>query len=360
MKLNKCIVALISAVMVVLFLFGSSARVQGQDTSSAYNQLVARYPTECLYHWSSSALPDPNAPTTMVCNNPMGVNFDQECVAPRPKCGPAPMAASETFCASCAAAGKPINLTTGNTYINESDVNVPGLGGGLSLARMWNSILSATQRSYPFMFGNGWRSTYEERLIFVSSDPYLKYARSDGSVWWFSMSREGPPTTYVTDAPADDTTTTITKGSPNWTLTTKDGTKRLFDGTTGALTAIVDRNGNTTQLSYDSSQRLVTVTDAALRHLNFGYADGSSSLVTSITSDIGISLSYTYDGQGRLIKVTKPDSTTVSFEYDTNSMITAARDSDGKILESHTYDAVGRGLTSSRANGVDAVTVTYP
>jgi hypothetical protein len=27
---------------------------------------------------------------------------------------------------------------------------------------------------------------------------------------------------------------------------------------------------------------------------------------------------------------------------------------------SHTYDVLRRGLTSSRANGVDAVTVTYP
>jgi YD repeat-containing protein len=116
------------------------------------------------------------------------------------------------------------------------------------------------------------------------------------------MSSEGPPTVYKTDAPADDTTTTITRGSPNWTLATKDGTKRLFDGTTGALTMIVDRNGNTTQLSYDSTQRLVTVTDAAQRHLNFGYADPSSSLVTSVTSDVGIALSYTYDAQGRLIR----------------------------------------------------------
>lgn len=360
MKMNKDIVARIFVVTAVFCLVGSSAHAQGQYSCPLYNQLVARYSADCLYYWSWNSLPDPNAPTTMVCCNPGGIPFGESCVAPRPKCGPAPIAAPETFCASCAAAGKPINLTTGNTYINESDVNVPGLGGGLSLARMWNSVLSATQRSYPFMFGNGWRSTYEERLIFTSSDAYLKYARSDGSVWWFSMSTEGPPTAYTTAAPADDTTTTITKGSPNWTLTTKDGTKRLFDGTTGALTAIIDRNGNTTQLTYDSSQRLVTVTDAALRHLNFGYADPSSSLVTSITSDVGISLSYTYDAQGRLIKVTKPDTTTVSFEYDTNAMITAVRDSDGKILESHTYDTVGRGLTSSRANGVDSVTVTYP
>ena len=32
----------------------------------------------------------------------------------------------------------------------------------------------------------------------------------------------------------------------------------------------------------------------------------------------------------------------------------------GKGLESHTYDALGRGLSSSRANGVGSVTVSYP
>jgi YD repeat-containing protein len=58
--------------------------------------------------------------------------------------------------------------------------------------------------------------------------------------------------------------------------------------------------------------------------------------------------------------VTKPDLTTLSFEYDSNGFISAVKDSDGKILESHTYDSKGRGLTSSRAGGVDAVTITYP
>jgi YD repeat-containing protein len=126
------------------------------------------------------------------------------------------------------------------------------------------------------------------------------------------------------------------------------------------LVSIIDRNGNATQLSYDSSSRLTTVTDPAARHLYFSYPDGSSQLVSSVTSDFGISLSYTYDTQGRLTRVTKPDNTTVSFEYDAQSMITAVRDSDGKLLESHTYDALGRGITGARANGVESVTVTYP
>jgi hypothetical protein len=41
-------------------------------------------------------------------------------------------------------------------------------------------------------------------------------------------------------------------------------------------------------------------------------------------------------------------------------MITAVMDSAGKVLESHTYDSKGRGLTSSRAGGVEAITVSYP
>jgi YD repeat-containing protein len=153
---------------------------------------------------------------------------------------------------------------------------------------------------------------------------------------------------------------TFVQTSMFYVITFKNGEQRHFDLKTGFLTAIIDRNGNTTQLSYDSSNRLATVTDPASRHLYFNYANSSSWLVTSVTSDFGTTFSYSYDTQGRLIQVTKPDQTTVSFTYNAQSQITAVTDSNGKVLESHTYDSSGRGLTGSRANGVNAVTVTYP
>jgi len=31
----------------------------------------------------------------------------------------------------------------------------------------------------------------------------------------------------------------------------------------------------------------------------------------------------------------------------------------GKLLEAHTYDSQSRGLTSTRANGADSVSLTY-
>jgi len=205
------------------------------------------------------------------------------------------------------------------------------------------------------MFGPNWRSTYEER-VFVGSDYFIKYLRGDGNFWSFGLA----PTGWLPATPAN-ANATLVQGNNNWTITFQNGEQRQFSLATGLLTAIIDRNGNTTQLSYDGSNRLVTVTSAASQHLYFSYGNASFPyVVTSVTSDFGLSLSYSYDSQGRLSQFTKPDLTTVSFTYNTQSQITAVTDNNGKVLESHTYDSSGRGLTASQANGVNAVTVTYP
>jgi YD repeat-containing protein len=167
--------------------------------------------------------------------------------------------------------------------------------------------------------------------------------------------------TFTPVAPAN-VAASLFQGSTAWILTFPNGEQRTFDATSGNLLSISDRNGNTTQLTYDASNRLLTVTDPASRHLYFSYATPSSYLVTSVSSDVGISLVYSYDGQGRLIQYLKPDRTTVSFQYnDPNPvLITAVLDQNSKVLEAHTYDTHGRGLTSSRAGGAEAVTITYP
>jgi len=272
-----------------------------------------------------------------------------------------PAAAGGETCPHCPSASNPVSLATGNTYIEQSDVKIPGLSGGLRLGRTWNSQWpSAQSASQVGLFGPNWRSTYEEQ-VFIGGDYYIKYSRSDGSFWSFGTTSSAPGS-WALAAPQNVAATLITPSTatPYWTITFQNGEQRRFDGTSGMLTAIIDRNGNTTTLTYDGSNRLVTVTDPASRHLYFGYGSPSSHLVTNVTSDVGISLSYAYDGQNRLSQVTNPDLTTLSFTYNSQSLITAVTDSSGKILESHTYDSSGRGLTSSRAGGVEAVTLSYP
>jgi YD repeat-containing protein len=271
-----------------------------------------------------------------------------------PICTP-PAAAKETHqkCPNCS---QPVSLADGDVFVEQTDVSIPGLAGGLSLKRTWNSVWPSTQILYQVgLFGLSWKSNFEER-IFVGSDTYIKYMRGDGSFWSFGAT--GIMTQWKLVAPANQPLT-LAQGSSYWNLTFQNGEQRHFDLTTGLLTAVVDRNGNTTQLTYDSSNRLATVADAAGRHLYFSYGSPSSYLVTGVSSDVGLALSYSYDGQGRLTQVTKPDLTTINYTYNSQSLITSVTDSQGKILESHTYDSNGRAVTSSRANGVEAVSFSY-
>jgi len=182
-----------------------------------------------------------------------------------------------------------------------------------------------------------------------------KYSRNDGSFWTFSLLSGAGQLT----APANGgATLTVTQNSS--TVRYKSGETRVFSSA-GFLTSIADRNGNTTQLGYDSQNRLGTVTDPAGRHLYFTYGNSAfPTLVTGVSSDVGISLSYTYDPVGRLASYTKQDGTVITFTYDKNSLITGVVDQQGKILEAHTYDAAGNGLTSSKAGGVEGITVSYP
>lgn len=318
--------------------------------------------TPCISYWycgwysfSSGCLPPPpQGAFNPQYNGPWATVYQYLTTSCAPPDTPPPCCPTCNGCGN--AGGAPISFVDGNTYIVEADVKIPGLSSGLALARTWNSKWPSTLSSFQVgFFGPNWRSTYEER-IFVGGDHYVKYLRSDGGFWSFAYAGAA----YALVAPANATATlTLDSSFTQWTLTFQNGEKRIFSFTSGSLTSIIDRNGNSTLLSYDSLNRLTTVADPGGRHLYFSYGSSSSYLVTGVTSDVGISLTYSYDSQGRITQVTKPDSTTLSFTYDSNSLITAVKDSAGVVLESHTYDSQGRGLTSSRASGVEAVTVSY-
>lgn len=297
--------------------------------------------------------------------NCFGFEFTEYCTIPTPDCAPP--------CPTCngAEAAQPIDLATGNTYVRQTDVALPGLGGGLTLTRSWNSA-SATGGGG--IFGHGWSSNFEELIYVDNSDHMVRHARGDGSLWTYGFAGSWGPIgntpVFVTAAPRNAGATLVYSGTyipvinGQWALTSKSGEGRVFvqppsppNSPIFQLSTISDRNGNGTSLTYDPvTNRLTTATDAAGRHLYFSY---TGSVVTSVTSDFGVSLSYQYDNLGNLMKVIKPDNTFQTFEYSPAGMLTAVKDSNGKILESHTYDTMGRGLTSSRAGNVDSVTVSY-
>src|SRR6185312_4431763 len=184
------------------FLFASYGKAQNGNYDCDRYDFSFQHYSACSYVWGPNSIGSIRLPVTAACCNPGGNPEGEDCIAPKPSCGPSLDAAKKT-CTECskAEAASPINLSTGNTYIVESDVRVPGLGGGLQLSRAWNSILPDEQDSYSFMFGNKWRSNFEERLAFIASDSYVKYLRADGSVWSFGVTNATPPYVYALAAP---------------------------------------------------------------------------------------------------------------------------------------------------------------
>jgi len=256
-------------------------------------------------------------------------------------------------------AAAPINLTDGNTWIEERDYSVPGLGGGLALSRVWNSRLGyATPPAMAGMFGFGWRSPYEELLAGPDANSNMTYWRGDGSAWTFTYN--SGMGTYSLISPADERAQLVLNPATGvFTITLADMTQKVFNNQ-NLLAAIIDRNHNQTTLAYDSSNRLTTVTSAGGTTLTFTYGDSNNPMqATTVADAVGTVATYTYDSSSRLTKVSYPDGSALNFTYDTSSNILSVTDSQGKLLESHTYDSQNRGLTSSRAYGVDSVSLSY-
>ena len=85
--------------------------------------------------------------------------------------------------------------------------------------------------------------------------------------------------------------------------------------TSGRLTRIIDRFGNTMLITYDSGDHLTSVTDGVGRKFDFTY---QSERLSSIQSPNGTSINYTYEN-GYLKTVTYPNGQTLTFTYSENN-----------------------------------------
>ena len=227
-----------------------------------------------------------------------------------------------------AVAGDPVNTATGNFYLNESDLIIPGPGMSFEFARAYNS-----SDSYSGSFGPGWTHSYN---VFVQSDPCSTMVL----VKW----GDGQGHYYIPDSndfnsyhPAIGAVYDKLKLNPNntWLLTRKDQTRYSFN-TSGKLISIVDKNGNCISLSYDGG-RLIQITDTANRIITVAY--NASNLVKSITDPNTRQIIYGYNTTGKLTSVTDPNGNSESYAYDSaNGKLKTIYDKRGIPTLDNVYD----------------------
>lgn len=173
--------------------------------------------------------------------------------------------------------------------------------------------------------GRAWYTLIDEIKLFygVTNSQVTEYESSDG-----------------------DYSTLIKTSIGDYIRTLKNGTQIFFNDA-GLQTKLTERNGNTTTYSYDSEQRLISITDPAglVTTLNYGVEH-----LDTVTDPAGRVSRFEYDADGNLIKVTFPDGTFKTFGYDGRHLMTSEVD-ERSMISTHEFDFAGRVSHATRADG---------
>ncbi len=214
-----------------------------------------------------------------------------------------------------------VSCQTGNYSQTQTDFSIGGRGVGLTLSRTYNS--QAAVAGTKGIFGYGWSSSFSDHLVLEKTSKQAKLVQADGSTIAFS---EGAGESFTGPAWTQDTLSG--SSSSGYTLTLENQTVYKFNGSTGRLESVTDRNGNATTLAYNGSGNLETITDPAGSKIKLAY--NSEGLVESSEDPMKHVVKYTYEG-GSLATVTQPGESALrwQFKYDGSHRMTELIDGRG-------------------------------
>ncbi|MDR2672569.1 MAG: DUF6531 domain-containing protein, partial [Coriobacteriales bacterium] len=237
---------------------------------------------------------------------------------------------------------EPVNMATGNFYLEHTDATSSEYGSTFALTRSYNSL--APQASGPF--GRGFATEFNQ-VIVATQDGSITYTAPDGRRLVFEKTDTGwaSPTGYNFTLEKHDNT------DPHaviYTITKPDSTLLTFDSY-GVLSCITDTKGLKTRISYDENYRMDAIIAASGRV--YDVETDNAGHVTSITLPNGAHVFYGYDEAGYLTQVTDADGATVAYEYDERGQMSAWTDGTGAHVVQNSYDDEGRIVAQTDARG---------
>lgn len=240
---------------------------------------------------------------------------------------------------------EPINLNTGNFYMNQTDISIPDFNGNFEISRTYNSK-SADINS---VFGRGWQFDYAESLTKLASGEIV-YRRGDGSTVYFEKSGDGyvcPTGCYLDLEPIVVDTKYADFGSGEeetysvyeYEITNADGEIRRFSRR-GLLKAITDKKGFKTTLNYDAASNLSSIVSPA--GTTYMISCDTAGRITRVTVPNGSTIEYTYDAQGNLVSYKNEVGSVVHYNYDSLHRMTSWSDGEDNTIITNVYDSEGR------------------
>lgn len=258
-------------------------------------------------------------------------------------------------------AGEPIDIASGNMSYDYTDYKTIGQNP-LAFTRYYNSRGNASGIvTLATELGVNWRSNFD-RYIQITSSSQVTAERAGGEQYIFTL-------VGSTWTPNADVDIKLTHSGSTWTLTDHNDTVESYTtngaGTAALLNTIQSRNGYTQTLHYTGSQ-VTSVTDSYSRALNLSY-NVNGTLNTVGTPD-STTLTYGYNSVTGGIQLTSVSYSTTPtssqhFTYGRSDLpfaMTGITDENGNSYASWTYDAYGRGTSSQFGTvGANLTNVSY-
>ncbi|MGH9905431.1 MAG: DUF6531 domain-containing protein, partial [Pyrinomonadaceae bacterium] len=244
--------------------------------------------------------------------------------------------------------GDPVDLATGLFVLSKTDFAVRDILP-IGLRRTYRPGDSASRA-----FGIGCTHPYQMFLWSVNNYQQADLILPDGGrIHYVRIS----PGTSWTDAVYEHTTTPsvyyksrLFWNGNGWDLRLRDGTTYVFPDF-APLKSIRDRYGNqiTITRAGGDTGNITQITSTNGRWLQFTY--DSSNRITQSRDNIGRTFNYTYDPGGRLATVTDPNGGITAYTYDSSHRMLTIRDAKQIVFLSNEYDANGRVIRQTQADG---------
>jgi RHS repeat-associated protein len=209
-----------------------------------------------------------------------------------------------------------VNSYNGVLFFGQTDIETQNTQAAMQLRFYYNSSATSADYGYGLGFSLGYEMRYRineiDGVVIETgdgrTDTYAKYGKDyQAPAGVFSKVEEYEYNKFV--------------------LTEKTGEKYFFDDAKyGKLTAITDRNGSKTTLTYQDSL-LTKIQDAFGHTINFTYRDGL--LITATATFLNGSITYEYDGLRRLKKRTDAMGNSTLYGYDKQNRINEITDANG-------------------------------
>ncbi|MBQ8209156.1 MAG: LysM peptidoglycan-binding domain-containing protein [Clostridia bacterium] len=241
---------------------------------------------------------------------------------------------------------EPVNLNTGNFYMNQTDISIDDIGGEFAIGRTYNSK-GADVNS---VFGRGWQFDYSEHLSKLE-DGTIVYRRGDGSSVYFTKNADGSyscaPGYYLDITPIVVETKLGDFGGEEpeeynvyeYEIRNAEDEVRRFSSR-GLLQYIIDDRGFKTSIEYDENSNLKSITSPSGNV--YGITSELSGLIKAISGPGGQTIKYAYNDAGDLVSYTNELGYVTTYNYNADHLMTSWADAEGNVIVTNTYDADGR------------------